>query len=55
MLGEILPYLKRSLNLVDADIFSVEDALSKAGEAGFNKQIIAGAEPGSPDFEFRNV
>ena len=55
VLGEILPYLKRSLNLVDADILSVEDALAKAGEAGFNKQIIEGAEPGSPAFEFRNV
>ncbi|KZV71751.1 leucine-tRNA ligase [Peniophora sp. CONT] len=55
VLGEILPYLKRSLNLVDADIFSVEDALAKEGAAGFNKQIIDGAEPGSPTFEFRNV
>ncbi|KAI0045191.1 leucyl-tRNA synthetase [Auriscalpium vulgare] len=53
VLNEVLPYLKRTLNLVDAEIISVEDALMK-GE-GFNKMIIEGSEPGSPAFEFRNV
>ncbi|KAI0063343.1 leucyl-tRNA synthetase [Artomyces pyxidatus] len=53
VLGEVLPYLKRTLNLVDAEIFPVEEALTK-GE-GFNKTIIESSEPGAPAFEFRNV
>ncbi|KAI0312264.1 hypothetical protein OF83DRAFT_1147006 [Amylostereum chailletii] len=54
VLGEVLPYLKRTLNLVDAEIFSVEEALAKA-EPGFSKMIVDSSEPGSPAFEFRNV
>ncbi|KAI0031473.1 leucyl-tRNA synthetase [Vararia minispora EC-137] len=53
VLKEILPYLKRSLSLVDAEVFLVEEALEK-GE-GFNRQIIESSEPGVPAFEFRNV
>ncbi|TFY65550.1 hypothetical protein EVG20_g5533 [Dentipellis fragilis] len=56
VLGEILPYLKRSLNLVDAEILSVEDALARAEkESGYSKAIIESSEPGAPAFEFRNV
>lgn len=56
VLGEILPYLKRSLNLVDAEILSVEDALAHAEkDAGYSKVIIESSEPGAPAFEFRNV
>ncbi|THH16229.1 hypothetical protein EW146_g4378 [Bondarzewia mesenterica] len=51
VLGEILPYLKRTLNLVDAEVLSVEEALEK----GYNKSIIESSEPGNPAFEFRNV
>ncbi|TDL26973.1 leucyl-tRNA synthetase [Rickenella mellea] len=54
VLKELLPYLIKSLNLVDADVWSVEDALKKS-EAGFSKLIIEAAEPGTPAFEFRNV
>jgi leucyl-tRNA synthetase len=54
VLTEILPYLKKTLNLVDAEIFSVEDALTKEGP-GFTKTIIESSEPGSPAFEYRNV
>lgn len=56
VLGEVLPYLKRTLNLVDAEIFSVEAALKKQKSDGsFNKGIIESSEPGNPAFEFRNV
>jgi leucyl-tRNA synthetase len=54
VLTELLPYLKKSLNLVDAEVWSVQDALSK-NESGFSKAIIEGAEPGTPAFEFRNI
>ena len=54
VLGEILPYLKKSLNLVDAEILTVEEALTKQGP-GFTKSIIDSSEPGSPAFEYRNV
>jgi leucyl-tRNA synthetase len=54
VLSEILPYLKKSLNLVDTEIFSVENALTKEGP-GFNKTIIESSEPGAPAFEYRNV
>lgn len=54
VLNELLPYLKKSLNLVDVDVWMVDDALTKS-EPGFTKTIIEGAEPGSPAFEYRNV
>jgi leucyl-tRNA synthetase len=54
-LREILPYLKRSLGLVDAEVFGVDEALAKDAAAGFNKQIIESSEPAAPAFEFRNV
>ncbi|KAH9929466.1 leucine-tRNA ligase [Fomitopsis serialis] len=55
VLGEILPYLKKTLDLVDAEIYTTEEALAKAGQGGFNKLIIETAEPGNPAFEYRNV
>jgi len=53
VLLEILPYLKRTLNLVNVDILTVEDARSKEGP-GYTRMIIDGAEPGNPAFEYRN-
>jgi len=57
VLQEILPYLKKSLNLVDAEVMSVDEARSKAeeGVSGYSKAIIETSEPGNPAFEFRNV
>ena len=57
VLREVLPYLKRTLNLVDVEVLSVEEALSQieAGKVGYSRMIIESSEPGSPAFEFRNV
>ncbi|KAG6855427.1 hypothetical protein H0H87_003027 [Tephrocybe sp. NHM501043] len=55
VLREILPYLKKSLGLVDAEVFSVEEARQKEGDVGFSKNIIDTSEPGTPAFEYRNV
>lgn len=55
VLSEILPYLKKSLNLVDVEVLSVDEARQKEGEAGYTKNIIDTSEPGSPAFEYRNV
>ncbi|KAN0080063.1 hypothetical protein V8E55_009629 [Tylopilus felleus] len=54
VLTEFLPYLKRSLNLVDAEVFLVDEALQK-DEPGFTPTLIETSEPGSPAFEYRNV
>jgi leucyl-tRNA synthetase len=57
VLREVLPYLKRTLNLVDVEVLSVEEALAQveAGKAGYSRMIIESSEPGCPAFEFRNV
>lgn len=57
VLREVLPYLKRTLNLVDVQVLSVEEALAhvEAGKTGYNRMIVESSEPGSPAFEFRNV
>lgn len=55
VLTEILPYLKKSLALVDAEVLSVDEARTKEGEAGYPKSIIDSSEPGSPAFAYRNV
>ncbi|KIJ34886.1 hypothetical protein M422DRAFT_262845 [Sphaerobolus stellatus SS14] len=55
VLNELLPYLKRSVGYVDADVLSVDEARTHEGEQGFSKNIIDSAEPGTPAFEFRNV
>lgn len=57
VLREVLPYLKRTLTLVDVEVLSVEEALAhvEAGTTGYSRMIIESSEPGSPAFEFRNV
>ncbi|KAL1720389.1 hypothetical protein EV715DRAFT_262713 [Schizophyllum commune] len=52
VLKEILPYLKKTLGLAEADVFTVEEALQKEG---CTKSIVESAEPGNPGFEYRNV
>ncbi len=47
---EILPYLKRTLNLADAEVLSVEEAKSKDLSV-LTKALIESAEPGNPAFE----
>jgi leucyl-tRNA synthetase len=54
ILKEISPYLKKTLGLVDVEIYSVADAKAKEG-AGFTASIIESSEPGGPAFEYRNV
>ena len=54
VLGELLPYLRKTLGLTDASVLSVEEALGKE-EKGYNKSIIDTSEPGSPAFEYYNV
>ncbi|KAG8215233.1 hypothetical protein J3R82DRAFT_8779 [Butyriboletus roseoflavus] len=54
VLAEFMPYLKRSLNLVNAEVFLVDEALQRDGP-GFTPSIIETSEPGSPAFEYRNV
>jgi leucyl-tRNA synthetase len=55
ILSEILPYLKKTLGLDDAEVFSIEDAKTRVGQPGFTLTIIESAEPGSPACEYRNV
>jgi len=55
VLTELLPYLKKTLNLVDAEVISVEEAKAHEGEPGYTKAIIETSEPGAPAFEYRNV
>ncbi|CAK5271807.1 unnamed protein product [Mycena citricolor] len=54
VLSEIIPYLKKSLTLVDVDVYSVQEAL-KQSAPGFTPTIIESAVPGTPAFEYRNV
>ena len=55
VLRELLAYLKKTLNLAEVEILSVEDARSKEQEHGYTKSIIDTSEPGSPAFEYFNV
>lgn len=57
VLLELLPYLKKSLNLQDVEVLMVDEALSLADKEGvaISKNIVETAEPGSPAFEYRNV
>lgn len=55
VLRELLTYLKKTLNLTEAEVLSVEDARSKEQERGYTKSIIDTSEPGSPAFEYYNV
>ena len=55
VLRELLTYLKKTLNLTEAEVMSVEDARSMEQEKGYTKSIIDTSEPGSPAFEYYNV
>ena len=50
MLREVLPYLKRTLNLVDVEVLPIEGALAQveAGKAGYSRMIAE-----SPGLELR--
>ncbi|KAF8217875.1 hypothetical protein K438DRAFT_1952734 [Mycena galopus ATCC 62051] len=48
VLQENIPYLKKSMSLVDVEVYLIEDALAKQGQDGFTKSIIESSEPGSP-------
>ncbi|WFD18644.1 leucine--tRNA ligase [Malassezia caprae] len=52
-------YLKKTLNFRDVHIASAKEALARADELqglrGFDKQVVEGAEPGTPSFAFYNV
>ena len=54
VLHEILPYLKRTLGLEDAEVLLVEDIKSKDLSV-LTKALIETAEPGNPAFEYYNV
>ncbi|KAH8834105.1 hypothetical protein DL96DRAFT_1666957 [Flagelloscypha sp. PMI_526] len=55
ILNAMLPYLKKTLNLEDAEVLTVDEARAKEGEPGFSKALIDVSEPGAPAFEYRNV
>ena len=55
VLIEILPYLKKTLGLVDAEVLSVQEARQREAESGFTRAIIDISEPGAPAIEYRNV
>jgi len=52
ILIELHSYLKKTLDLENAEIMSVEEARQKGG---YNGGIIDSSEPGSPAFEYYNV
>ena len=53
---DLAPYLKRTLQLEDVDVYAAEKAAKEGKEGpGFTKHIIELAEPGQPSFEFMNV
>ena len=54
VLHELVPYLKRTLNLVDAEVLLVEEAKSKELSA-ITQSLVESAEPGNPAFEYYNV
>ncbi|KAI0742680.1 leucine-tRNA ligase [Daedaleopsis nitida] len=54
VLHDILPYLKRTLNLTDAEVLLVEEAQAK-DLSTLTKALIESAEPGNPAFEYYNV
>ncbi|KIY48536.1 leucyl-tRNA synthetase [Fistulina hepatica ATCC 64428] len=55
VLKEIVSYLKRNLGVINAEIFTVEEAREKEGTPGFATSIIESAEPGVPGVEYYNV
>ena len=52
MLREVLPYLKRTLNLADVEVVSVEEALAQVevSKAGYSWTIVesSGLRAGKP-------
>ena len=54
VLHEILPYLKRTLSLEDAEVLLAEQAKSKDLTV-LTKALVESAEPGNPAFEYYNV
>ena len=52
VLRELLPYLKKTLNLVEATVLSVEEARQIGS---YSSSIIDNSEPGSPAFEYYNI
>ena len=55
VLKEIVAYVKKSSALVDVEILSVEEALTKTDEPGYTKIIIEASRPGNPAVEYYNV
>jgi len=55
ILRELLAYLKKTLNLAEDEVLSVEEARTKEQEPGYTRSIIDTSEPGSPAFEYYNV
>ena len=55
VLRELLAYLKKTLNLAEAEVLSVEEARLKERDQGYTKSIIDTSEPGNPAFEYYNV
>lgn len=57
VLTELLPYLKKSLNLVETEVLFVDAAkqLQQGGTPGYTSSIIESSEPGNPAFEYWNV
>ena len=54
VLHEILPYLKRTLNLTGAEVMLAEEVRS-SNPSALTATLLEGAEPGSPAFEYYNV
>ena len=54
VLHEILPYLKRTLSLADAEVLSVAEAKAKELST-LTQALVESAEPGNPAFEYYNV
>ena len=54
VLHEILPHLKRTLNLNDAEVLLVDNAKSNDLSV-LTKALLESAEPGNPAFEYYNV
>jgi len=56
VLKDLAPYLKRTLQLEDIDVYVAENAIREGKQGpGFTKHIIELAEPSQPSFEFMNV
>jgi len=52
VLKELLPYLKKTLNLTHAEVLAVDEARA-IGDT--SSQIVDSSEPGAPGFEYYNI